>query len=167
MRPLVVVDRDGYVGAKVYAAFAAFQSQNEDAFELRGVRGGERAKRRPLEIDRVRDEVWLALFDALRNGLAIPEDLKLSRELAAIHLDRHVSGRSKITSKDDLRRELGRSPDRADALALCAAFEPTALEESHGEGEAPVRRSALAPDPYEAESESVLDPYSALERWRT
>ncbi len=157
-RPLVVIDRDGYVGAKVYAAFVAYQSQHEDAFELRGVRGGERAKRRPLEIDRVRDEVWLALLDAFRDGLAIPEDLKLSRELAAIRLDRHVSGRSKVTGKDDLRRELGRSPDRADALALCCV-ESTGSDAGGDHGE-----YGHAPDPYSDEPEQVFDPYAALDR---
>lgn len=160
-RPFVVVDRDGYVGAKVYAALAAYQSQNEDAYELRGVRGGERAKRQPLQIDRVRDEVWLALVDALRDGLAIPEDVKLSRELASIRLERHVSGRSKVTGKDELRRELGRSPDRADALALCVAVEPS-TDDHEGQSS-----SNLAPDPYEAEPERTFDAYSALERWRT
>jgi phage terminase large subunit len=161
-RPLIVVDRDGYVGAKVYAALAAYQSQHEDAYELRGVRGGERAKRQPLQIDRVRDEVWLALVDAMRDGLAIPEDVKLTRELAAIGLERHVSGRSKVTSKDDLRRELGRSPDRADALALCAAIEAS-LDEPEGSA----GPSNHAPDPYDAEPERIIDPYSALERWRS
>jgi hypothetical protein len=161
-RPLVVVDRDGYVGAKVYAALSAYQSQNEGAFEIRGMRGGERARRRPLEIDRVRDEVWLSLVDAFRDGLAIPEDLKLSRELAAIRLERHISGRSKVTGKDNLRRELGRSPDRADALALCCAVEPQADDEHEARTEVEQR----APDPYDAEPEVKLDPYAALERWR-
>ncbi len=157
-RPLIVVDRDGYVGAKVYAALAAYQSQHEDAYDLRGIRGGERAKRRPLEIDRVRDEVWLALVDAFRDGLAIPEDLKLSRELAAIRLERHVSGRSKVNSKDDLRRELGRSPDRADALALCTAVEAH-VDDGAGEHSA----AQQAPDPYDAEPERVLDPYAGVD----
>jgi phage terminase large subunit len=159
-RPLVVVDRDGYVGAKVYAALGAYQSRHEHAFELRGVRGGERAKRRPFEFDRVRDEVWLSLVDAFRDGLAIPEDLKLERELAAIKLERHVSGRTKVTSKDNLRRELGRSPDRADALALSAFVSDVVV--SHDM--APSK--ATAPDPYEADPETTIDPYAALEKWQ-
>ncbi len=116
--PQVIVDRDGYIGARVYAALSAYQSQHPNVFTLVGIRGGEKAHRKPLEIDRVRDEVWLNLFDAFRNGLAIPEDLRLSRELSALKTEQHISGRTKVTSKDDLRRELGRSPDRADALAL-------------------------------------------------
>jgi hypothetical protein len=93
--------------------------QHEDAFQLIGVRGGEKARRKPLVYDRVRDEVWFGLVDAFREGLAIPDDPKLSRELAEPKAEPHLSGRSKVTGKDELRRELGRSPDRADALALC------------------------------------------------
>jgi hypothetical protein len=160
VRPLVVVDRDGYVGAKVYAALSAHRVRDEDDFDLRGVRGGERAMRQPLQIDRVRDEVWLSLVDAFREGLAIPEDVKLARELAAIRLERHASGRSKVTGKDDLRRELGRSPDRADALALCVFVEPSVdAPNVHAPPQIP-------PDPYAAEPEGVLDPYAALDRWR-
>lgn len=160
-RPLVVVDRDGYVGAKVYAALAGYQSQHEQEFELRGVRGGERAKRRPLEINMVRDEVWLALLEWMRDGGAIPEDIKLQRELAAVKLERHISGRTKVTGKDDLRKELGRSPDRADAVALCVCIEPAAADEG-----AETHTKVGAPDPYEAEPERVLDPYAALDRWK-
>lgn len=120
IRPLVVVDRDGIVGAKVYAALAGYQSQHEDEFELQGVRGGERAKRQPKAVQMVRDEVWLNLADAYKDGLEVPENVKLVRELAAIRLEEHISGRSKIIDKDALRKELGRSPDRADAVALAA-----------------------------------------------
>jgi phage terminase large subunit len=122
-RPLIVIDRDGYVGAKVYAHLAAYQSTHEDSFELYGVRSGERARRKPLVYDRVRDELWFNLVDAIRDGLTFPSDLKLSRELSEIKADVHISGRSKITPKDDLRALLGRSPDRADSLALCV-WEP-------------------------------------------
>lgn len=118
-RPLVVIDRDGYVGARVWGVVSSYQSQHEDAFQLLGIRSGERARRKPLVYDRVRDEMWFGLVDAIREGLAIPEDLKLERDLAAIKSEPHISGRSKVTSKDDLRKTLeGRSPDRADSLCL-------------------------------------------------
>jgi hypothetical protein len=160
VRPLVIVDRDGYVGAKVYAALSAHRVRDEDDFDLRGVRGGERAMRQPLQIDRVRDEVWLSLVDAFRDGLAIPEDVKLERELAAIRIERHASGRSKVTGKDELRRELGRSPDRADALALSVFVEPVVDGASEGQ-----RPRQIPPDPYEAQPEGILDPY--YEWWRS
>lgn len=161
-KPLIVVDRDGYVGARVFAELNGYQSQHEEAYDLVGVRGGERAHRRPKEIDRVRDEVWLSLFDAYRDGLAVPEDVKLSRELAAIQLETGASGRSKVTPKDDLRKVLGRSPDRADALALCVWPRDDDAEEL-GDDDA---REQAAPDPYEAEPAQTFDAYSALEKWR-
>ena len=159
-RPLVVVDRDGWIGALVYAALAAYRSKHEEAFDLRGVRGGERAKRMPLQIDRVRDETWLALVDAMRDGLAFPTDVKLARELAAVRLERHVSGRSKVTGKDDLRRELGRSPDRADALTLCVSVEPGAVEP------ATTAHEPTGSNLYDVDPEHALDPYAGADAWR-
>jgi hypothetical protein len=158
-RPLVVVDRDGYVGARVYAALAGYQQTHDDAFQLVGVRGGERAHRKPLTFDRVRDEVWFALVDAFRDGLAIPEDVKLERELAAIKAEANTSGRSKVTGKDDLRRELGRSPDRADALCL-AAFQIGDWHFRVDTAPPPVQHN-----PYLESRARGIDPYAAMDVW--
>jgi hypothetical protein len=68
--------------------------------------------------------------------------------------------RSKVTGKDELRRELGRSPDRADALALCVFVEPVVEGASEEQ-----RPRQLPPDPYEAQPEGILDPYH--EWWRS
>lgn len=158
--PLVIIDRDGYIGAKVYAAFGAYLVNHEGAFQLYGVRGGERARRKPLVYDRVRDEVWFSLVDAFRDGLAIPEDVKLARELAAVLAEAHISGRSKVTAKDDLRRELGRSPDRADALAL-ASLDVTEWKprQPYTDG-APIQH-----DPYRDPRARGIDPYAAMDVW--
>lgn len=156
-KPLVVVDRDGYIGARVYATFSAYRMQHEDAFDLLGLRTGERARRKPLEIDRVRDEVWLALRDAFREGLTFPDDVKLTRELASVKLETHISGRSKVTPKDDLRKLLGRSPDRADALAL------TCWLPSYVGG--PIAETAPV-DAYEEPANVGLDPYAGMDAWR-
>ena len=51
---------------------------------------------------------------------AIPEDLELEGELVAIKYKFTPKGQIQIESKDDLRKRLGRSPDRADALVLAA-----------------------------------------------
>lgn len=121
--PLVVLDRDGPVGARVYAAFLVYLGRNKGAFELVGIRGSEKAKRRPHEIDLVRDEIWFGLVEAFREGLAIPRHMKLEGDLAAIRFDKMIGGRAKVIRKEQIRRELGRSPDLGDALALCA-WEP-------------------------------------------
>ncbi len=134
--------------------------QHEDAFQLLGVRSGEKAHRKPLVYDRVRDEVWFGLVDAFREGLAIPEDVKLSRELAELKAEPHISGRSKVTGKDDLRRELGRSPDRADALALCCVEVSEWKHRPAAEAPAPTHH-----DPYREPQARGIDPYAALDAW--
>lgn len=121
--PLVVLDRDGPVGARVYGAFLSYLAQTKGRFELIGIRGSEKAKRRPFEIDLVRDEMWFGLVEAFREGLAIPKHMKLEGDLSAIRFDKMIGGRAKVVSKTLIRRELGRSPDLGDALALCA-YEP-------------------------------------------
>lgn len=158
--PLVIVDRDGYVGAKVYAELSAYAAQNPKVFAVVGVRGGEKARRKPLVYDRVRDEVWYGLVDAFREGLAIPTDVMLSRELSEVRAESHISGRSKVTSKDDLIRALGRSPDRADALSLC-----TVAITDWQRAPAPVEQ-ANQNDPYVDPRTRGIDPYAALDAWR-
>lgn len=164
-RPLVILDRDGHIGAKVYGVVSAYRSQHEATFSLYGVRGGERARRNPLAVDRVRDEVWLALADAFRDGLTIPEDVRLDRELCAVKTERHISGRTKVTAKDDLRRELGRSPDRADALTL-ACFELPDWAASHTQPADTAQRTRML-DPYVGQqtSNAAFDPYAGADAW--
>lgn len=156
-KPLVVIDREGYVGARVWAAFSAYHMQHVDVFDLIGVRSSERAKRKALTYDRVRDEMWFSLVDAFRDGLAVPEDPKLAGDLSAIKAETNTAGRAKITSKDDLRRELGRSPDRGDAV--CLACVDVSEWRYH-----PVQAASPVPE----ESRAIgLDPYAAMQAWRS
>jgi hypothetical protein len=130
--PLVIVDRDGLVGHRVYGALVAYLETSPRAFEVRGIRGSEHAKRKPLEIDRVRDEMWFALKDAFQVGLAIPPSVELAGDLAAIRFDKLLNGRAKVIHKKQIRRELGRSPDLGDALALCCYAEMGRGDDSLG-----------------------------------
>jgi len=125
--PLVVVDRDGIVGADVFASLRAYQKRHERDFELVGFRGSERATRRPNDVHRRRDEMWFGLVEWLKAGGAIPTDGKLEGELAEIATDQTFRGLAKIIEKDLIRSALGRSPDRADALAL-STYVPTMYE---------------------------------------
>jgi phage terminase large subunit len=158
----VVVDRDGYVGAKVFAAFAAYLVANPNAFVLYGIRGGEKARRKPLIYDRVRDEVWFNLVDCVREGLAFDADLKLTRELAEVKAEAHISGRSKVTAKDELRRALGRSPDRADAVCLACVevIDWAAARPGDMDQQAPPQH-----DPYRDARARGMDPYAAMDPW--
>jgi hypothetical protein len=125
--PLVVVDRDGTVGADVYSALRIYQQRHERTFELVGFRGGDRATRRPQDVHKKRDEMWLGLVEWFRHGGSIPMDLRLEGELAAIQTDMTFKGLAKIIDKDALRATLGRSPDRGDSLAM-SVYVPTIYE---------------------------------------
>ena len=59
------------------------------------------------------------LRSLLERGLiALPHDPELREELVATQWRISSSGRIQIEAKDDLRARLGRSPDKADALAM-------------------------------------------------
>ena len=52
-----------------------------------------------------------------KNKLDIPRDPELWTELLETRFEQVASGRIKIEGKDGLRSRLGKSPDKADALA--------------------------------------------------
>jgi len=68
-----------------------------------------------------RAEMYQRLADWIRGGGQIPNDPDLIAELSAIEYEIDNAGRMKILSKSDIKEKLGRSPDRADALALTFA----------------------------------------------
>jgi hypothetical protein len=154
----IVVDREGETGAKVWGAFVSYvQAQGEACpFDLVGVRSSERAQRQPLVYDRVRDELCAALADWFRDGGAIPEDPKLEKELHVFKWTEHISGRTKAIPKDKIREELGRSPDRADALSLScwgsSYVGATAIAEI---------TTSAQPDAHAMQADQVFDPYAA------
>ncbi len=123
--PIVVVDSEGKIGGEVLgrlrAHAARVESDPDRAFEVVGVRASDRGSRGSAtrrDYDRVRDELWGNLADWIKSeGGAIPEDVRLAKELHAPEWI-EVFGRQKVTPKDVIKRDIGRSPDRADAVAL-------------------------------------------------
>ncbi len=66
-----------------------------------------------------RAQAYWAVREKLRTGsLCIPPDGKLEEELLATTYGLNSKGKIQITSKDDIRARIGRSPDRADVLAM-------------------------------------------------
>lgn len=65
-----------------------------------------------------RAECYFRLKEALDRGLALPNDDSLVEELLSINYSFTETGKIKIQPKDQIKEELGRSPDKADALAL-------------------------------------------------
>lgn len=66
----------------------------------------------------LRSELWFRAAKFLRDGGALPDDGALVSELVAPVYTFDQRGRRKVESKDDLKKRLGRSPDRADAFCL-------------------------------------------------
>jgi len=66
-----------------------------------------------------RAESYYRLSDSIKKGLiGLPQDNELIEELVNITFMYTENGKIKITPKDKIKEELGRSPDKADALAL-------------------------------------------------
>lgn len=64
-------------------------------------------------------ELWWMLREALQAGtMALPEDRRLMADLTNVKYGFDSSGRIKLESKADVKKRLGRSPDRGDALAI-------------------------------------------------
>lgn len=65
----------------------------------------------------LRTELWFMMRAWLKDG-GIPEDNKLEGDLVAPTYEFDVRGRYKVESKDEIKKRLNRSTDRADALCL-------------------------------------------------
>jgi hypothetical protein len=73
----------------------------------------------------LRDQLLWELRDWLREdpGAMLPPDDELREELLAFSYETNQKGKIKVTDKASLRVRLGRSPNKADALALTFASE--------------------------------------------
>lgn len=75
-----------------------------------------------LETTNLRAEMYWRLREALDpaygNGLALPPDRELRGELMAVKWGVNSQGRIQVEDKPTIARKLGRSPDKADAVAM-------------------------------------------------
>lgn len=147
----VKVDACGGIGIRVVGHLMAYG----DEIEVIPVNVAERS-RLPNEYPLLRDQLWFALRDWLREGGAIPEDAKLAAEMTAPRFKFDERQRRKVESKDELRKRLRRSPDRADALCL-SAWEPAVFQPpAEDEGD------ALEEDRGERTFDRAIDPYASI-----
>jgi len=63
-----------------------------------------------------RTEMYMRLRDWVRKGGGLPKDPELAKELTTIKVIFHA-GVTRIEPKEDIKKRLGRSPDRSDSLA--------------------------------------------------
>lgn len=156
--PVVVIDSEGSIGSSLKGLLRNYCETNKSAFELVTVRASDRAVRNPRVYDRLRDELVANLEAWFRDGGAILEDVKLEKELHAPEWKQAINGRLKCTPKDQLKKILGRSPDRMDALAL-SVWEPLSLHDDLPES----ARGAIAHEgPTGA---GGIDPYEGSDAW--
>ena len=97
------------------------------------------------KFSKTRDELWWGIRDWLNAGGALPPDVRLEEELLAPTYTHDAAGRIKVQSKDDIKKNLGRSPDRADALALAVYDHTQARVEYHRPQTPLVNRRMKAP----------------------
>lgn len=100
----------------------------------------------------LRAEMHGKLREAIRKGLALPNDPRLLEQMAAIEYAHTPSGQILLERKDDLRSRLGCSPDELDSLCCSFAVDvPIDVDDSFDSLlEKAARRS--------------YDPYASLER---
>lgn len=158
--PAVVLDREGSVGASVFGYLRNFADMHNTTFRLIGIKASAGAIRQPAVYGKMRDELAANLEAWFRDGGSIPEDTKLSAELHEFEWKQQQNGLLKITPKEDVKKRLGRSPDRYDALAL-STWEPL----SERENVSPSAQQTAAPrsDPYT--QSASLDPYEGASLW--
>jgi phage terminase large subunit len=108
-RPIVRIDSSN-MGAGVFAIL-----KREEEVEAIGMLAAESSTVEGFS--RLRDETWGSLEAWLKTG-AIAPDAKLIADVLAPKRQHDVRGHIKVESKFDLRKRIGRSTDRADALAL-------------------------------------------------
>ena len=82
-----------------------------------------------------RSEMWTAMRDALKTGLAIPDDQRLEFELLAPNYTYDADNAILLEKKSDMKKQGRQSPDIADALALTFAYPVQAMSMQKQEDE--------------------------------
>lgn len=165
--PLVMLDSEGQVGAKVFGYMQAFAEQNPRAFKLGCVRASDRATREPMIYDKQRDALVSNFEGWIKDGGALVTDSLLAHEMHQYEYFRAASnGRYKVTPKDVIRKRIGRSPDSFDATTL-SVWVPTWYLEELGAPITPAssgeHRGVSVP---EEDDGPELDPYAGAAAFR-
>lgn len=120
----IKIDVTGGYGEPVAAALRALQDRGEldptiEIYEVNYSSSSSDDTKFPV----LRDELWFGARPWFKDGGALYPDGKCEAELMAATYAPDAKGRNKVESKKDIKKRLGRSPDRADS-ALLAIYEP-------------------------------------------
>jgi hypothetical protein len=78
-----------------------------------------RAARDPVRFNRLRDEIWMHASQLFKDGyVSIPKDDTMVEDLAAMTYSMNSKGQVQVARKKDVKKLLGRSPDRGDAVVM-------------------------------------------------
>lgn len=117
MNPAKVFLDNGNTGAGVYDIL----SDRGLSKIVKGVNFGGKAILKDRYVNK-RAEMWGELNEWLKDGgVQLPKDEELLSDLCSVSKKYDGMGRLGLESKDEVKKRLGRSPDRADALCLTFA----------------------------------------------
>jgi hypothetical protein len=106
----VFVDDTGGYGSSVIDSLQLFPT-----LDVTGIKYNSSAQDKTRYFNR-RTEMWVRMRDWIRKGGKLPNDPKLTEELTCPKLY-FQGGVLRLEEKDQIKARIGRSPDRADALA--------------------------------------------------
>jgi len=112
---MVFIDHTGGYGTELLSRLREQGFRN-----VRGINFGSKATD-PNHFPNIRSEMFHTLRDWIVDGGALPDDEDLSQELSVLSVEEGPTGKAMLVKKDDIRELIGRSPDKADALALTFA----------------------------------------------
>ena len=95
--------------------------------KVRAVDSRNKAKREDLFFNKRAENYWTLRGEFENNLISIPDDENLIDQLSVIRKTEDNRGRIQIIKKSEIKKELkeGGSPDEADALATCYAYDDT------------------------------------------
>ena len=116
-RPTVWVDEPGLGGG-------AIDVLKRKGYPTRAFNGAERSSDPSRWLNKRAESFWFFRTSLEDGTVALPADRLVEEEALAVEWQISASGAIQILGKDLIRKELGRSPDRLDAvvIGLCAAM---------------------------------------------
>lgn len=136
-RVRIVIDDDGVGGGVTDRLKETLHSElQSDRADLIPYRGGEKAIR-PERFTNKRTESWFRAKWAM-DSLDIPADDDLAADLVSMTYKMTSAGQLQAERKQDVKKRLGRSPDRGDALVMLlepARQSALIVEDRFNEGE--------------------------------
>lgn len=140
--PHLVLDASGPVGSRVADEAYNYLRENPKTFFITKVYASAAAVRDSRSYPRRRDECWATFARWVREGGAIPDNRDLAEELRTFRWVMDNQERAKALDKKQFLKELGRSPDIADACVL-SCWQP---QGGSWEDEQPVGEVTVGPD---------------------